>query len=497
MTAEESASSSVALQQATETTPASGTAGAGHRTRGLLAAQVLWALVVILSLVVFGAKVMTLYRVLEHPSPVAQAALRQLGISPAFRTAFYLSFETLSALVFFIVAGALARFRRDHLPALLASTTFFAFGAAGATLDLLVAVDTRWIVPVALLGYIYRTTFLWFLYVFPDGRFVPPWTRWLAACWAVVFLFIAMPPSVPASISHWPPLAGIPMQLVLVGSVIYTQVYRYRRVSDTRQREQTRWVVYGVAVALVLSSLAELFRMVTPASAQPGGADLLHEFIFLAVWDLSLVVIPVTVGIAILRRRLYDIDIIINRTLVYGLLTAILAGLFAGVVSLSQKLFVVLTGQTSDLATVLATLCIVAAFTPVKNRLQNAVDKRFKETSDAIPHLKAFGEQVRLRIAPVDARQVTCRLLDEAVAAFDAQGGAAYLDQDGQPQLIHTAGEWSGVAVLDVPLQAGDKRVGALSLGERRDRRSYSAREREALEQVAQTVATAIEQDSR
>jgi GAF domain len=205
----------------------------------------------------------------------------------------------------------------------------------------------------------------------------------------------------------------------------------------------------------------------------------------------------VTVGIAILRRRLYEIDIIINRTLVYGLLTAILAGLFAGTVSLSQKLFVALTGQTSDLATVLATLCIVAAFTPVKNRLQGMVDRRFKDASDAIPHLKAFGEQVRLRLSPVDARQVTSRLLDETVAAFDAQGGAAYLEQEDQLRLIHTTGEWSGVTVLDVPLEAGDRRLGVLSLGERRNRRSYRPKEREALERVAQAVAAAIVQDSQ
>jgi hypothetical protein len=469
----------------------------GPRTWTLPAAQVLSGLVAILSLGVFGAKVVTLYVVLLHPSPVAQAALNQLGISPAFRTAFFLTFETLSALVFFVVAGALAWFKHDYLPALLASTAFFAFGAAGATLDALISVDARWVVPVTLLGYIYRTTFLWFLYVFPDGRFVPQWTRWLAACWAVLFLFIAMPAGVPVSVSHWPAWAGVPLQLALVGTVIYAQIYRYRRVSATRQREQTRWVVYGVAVAMALSLVAELFRMVVPVPSQPGAANLRQEFVFLAVWDLSMALIPVTVGIAILRRRLYDIDLLINRTLVYGLLTAILAGLFAGTVSLSQKLFVVLTGQTSDLATVLATLCIVAAFTPVKNRLQGMVDKRFKDASDAHSRLKAFGDQVRLRLAPVDPSQVTRRLLDETVGAFDAQGGAAYLDKDGQLQMIHAAGKWSGEAVCEVSLEAGDKRIGALWLGERRNRRSYSSRDRKEMEQVARVVAMAITQDTQ
>lgn len=309
-------------------------------------------------------------------------------------------------------------------------------------------------------------------------------------------LFIVLPANLPISAGHWPPWIGTLLQLSLLATVIYTQVYRYRDVSDARERQQTRWVVYGVTLAMCLSSAAELSRFLWPLPSQPGPANLLYESIFLAVWDLSLAIIPVTIGIAILRQRLYDIDIISNRTLVYGLLTAILAGLFAGIISLSQKLFVALTGQTSDIATVLATLCIVAASTPVKNRLQGAVDKRFKDASDPALRLKAFGEQVRSRLAPVNPRQVACRLLDETVAAFDAQGGVVNLEQQGQLQLIHRSGEWDGVAALEAPLETDGRRLGTLSLAGRRDRCAYRPKDREALEHLAWVVAAAIQQDA-
>ena len=98
---------------------------------------------------------------------------------------------------------------------------------------------------------------------------------------------------------------------------------------------------------------------------------------------LLLSLIPISLMIAILRYRLWGIDLLINRTLVYVPLTAILAGIFAACISLSQKLSAALTGQQSDAATVLTTLIVVAAFDPLKHGLQQLVDKRFKETPDA------------------------------------------------------------------------------------------------------------------
>jgi hypothetical protein len=312
---------------------------------------------------------------------------------------------------------------------------------------------------------------LWILLlcIFPDGRFVPRWTRWL-------FLV-----SIPISFSL---LAGGEWQIIFIVVtfslfilVTYAQVYRYRRVSSYVERRQTKWVVFGLLVSMGLSLIASIiYKKPSP--------PLLN-------------IIPFALTIAILRSHLWDIDLLINRTLVYVPLTGIIAGIFAASITLSQRFFIALTGQSSDAATGIATLLTVAAFDPLKTRLQALVDKRFKEAPDPAKKLKAFEEQVRTRLYPIGVMQGTRRLLEEAVAAFEAKGGAAYLESDGNLQLIYTAGEWKGDTKLSVSLASSENeaKLGVVALGARRNGAPYREQECEALQHLAQVVAQAIEQD--
>jgi hypothetical protein len=257
-----------------------------------------------------------------------------------------------------------------------------------------------------------------------------------------------------------------------------TALLRFRRSSQV-ERLQLKWFTYSV-VLLILWSVLQGFLGIP-------------EVVQVIISLLAILWLLVTVTIAIFRYRLYEIDVIINRTLVYVPLTGILAGLYAACVALLQRLFQAQTGESSDAAIVLTTLILTALFTPIRNGLQAIVDTRWKESSGSFKKLKAFGKQVEESFSPVDPGKVIHRLLVEAVLALRAKSGAAYLQGEGEIQLIHTYGDWQeGRACLEVHLESDGKQVGLIKLGNRGGEAEYSNRERKALQEVADVVANAI-----
>src|SRR5215213_4773257 len=195
--------------------------------------------------------------------------------------------------------------------------------------------------------------------LFPDGRFVPSWTRWL--------ILLSIPLTV--AILYLPPLYSWSLMGMIVLGAMYAQIYRYRHVSTPTQRQQTKWVLFGFLLWLVLMGILGVpysIEMSLPAGSPLPWWTLVSS----AGWWVSL-----TIGV--LRYRLYDIDIIINRTLVYGSLTATLVVIYFGGIVVLQRMFVLLTGQQSTLAVVASTLLIAALFTPLRRRIQAFIDRRF------------------------------------------------------------------------------------------------------------------------
>jgi hypothetical protein len=154
--------------------------------------------------------------------------------------------------------------------------------------------------------------------------------------------------------------AGFVLYVTAAMTAAVSLVLRYRR-APSEQQEQIKWVAYA-AVLFALGAVAGL----TPLLA--GQLFMLATVVFAAA----------AIAIAILRYRLYEIDLIINRTLVYGALSAVLAGVYTASITLSQRLFMAMTGERSDAAIVLTTLIVAATFTPLKARLQAVVDRRIR-----------------------------------------------------------------------------------------------------------------------
>jgi hypothetical protein len=264
------------------------------------------------------------------------------------------------------------------------------FGGAALTSEtphaLAAAHPALWF-PVRLLDYLGQVSFCILFYVFPNGRFVPRWTRWLAI--AVALLWV---PDIffPGSALD---LLGGRLFIGLLISLVVAQIYRYLWVSNPAERQQTKWVVSGVAVALVgFATLLILANFVlSPESIGPL-AEMAAETCVYGLISL----IPLSIGVAILRSGLYEIDIIINRTLVYGPLTAMLVALYFGGIVLLQRVFVALTSEKSTLAVVASTLLIAALFSPLRRRIQRFIDRRFyRRKYDARRTLEGFSATLR------------------------------------------------------------------------------------------------------
>ena len=171
-----------------------------------------------------------------------------------------------------------------------------------------------------------------------------------------------------------------PLLIVASGMAV---IVRFRR-SRSDERQQLKWFAYAVGVMVVVFVIWFSFALtglVLPSSL---------------MYELPLIGLPVATGIAILKYRLYDIDFIVNRTLVYGSLTLVLALMYVCGIVILQRLFVALTGQQSTLAVVASTLLIAALFTPLRRRIQSFIDRRFyRRKYNAAKTLEAFSARLR------------------------------------------------------------------------------------------------------
>jgi hypothetical protein len=239
--------------------------------------------------------------------------------------------------------------------------------------------------------------------LFPDGRL--PSRGWRGFAWLSLLLVLmgallsALSPG-PISVGLGPirnPLGveSLPSFIKIVERVVNTLLFaavislfvRLRRARGL-ERQQIKWFVYATALTICGGILTY------PVSEVIGSQWL--KWISFVPFIVGVMAIPISMGIAILRYRLYDIDTLINRTLVYGLLTAILAAVYFGGVVLLQRLFVALTGEKSTVAVVASTLLIAALFTPLRHQIQSFIDRRFyRRKYDARKTLEAFSAKLR------------------------------------------------------------------------------------------------------
>lgn len=232
-------------------------------------------------------------------------------------------------------------------------------------------------------------------YLFPDGKFVPRWAWIMLVLWGgmVLLLFAGGPSGKIDDLLNAVAIA-IAMSIFIVGAV--SQVYRYFRYSNAIQRQQTKWVL-AAFLFFVLSVVFSLGNLALTPPGHPFSADDLINSLWVSVlFAISGAALPISIGIAILRYRLWDIDLIIRRSLIYSVLTALLVFVYFGGVIVLQQLFHSLTGAGDDLAIILSTLAIAGLFNPLRRRIQEVIDRRFfRRKYDAQQVLAQFAETAR------------------------------------------------------------------------------------------------------
>ena len=247
-----------------------------------------------------------------------------------------------------------------------------------------------------------------FLLTFPNGRFAPRWSWLLILLWVGQLVFFLV---VDQGIFGDAGDALLALVVFLTwGSTLGMQVYRYVRVYTYSERQQTKWLIFGVTLGILLNGALVLIGNFFLGG---GGPDSLYQLLLFNLGGLvTSLLIAFSVGIALLRYQLWNIDIIINRTLVYGTLTVILTVVYVGLVIGLQALVHVITGQVSQspIVIVASTLIIAALFQPLRRRIQHIIDRRFyRRKYDAAKVVTAFSATLRQE---VDLDQLREHLLE-------------------------------------------------------------------------------------
>jgi hypothetical protein len=340
-------------------------------------------------------------------------ALSTTGFSISEYAALFTIFTALVAAIWCAVGFFIFWRRSDDWLALLAAFFLVIFGLSfsnNSTYALVALAYPVFALPSGLVGFLGQLSLFVFFLLFPNGRLVPRWMG-LILLLGIIYAFLNNFPSLTSPFNtNWPAWLYLLVTGGLYVALLVSQVYRYRRTSTPVQRQQTKWLVLGVtAVVGFYLGVIGIFLLIPSLQNQNALGAVIGGLVLHILFSVVLLLIPLSIGFSILRYRLYDIDVLINRTLVYGSLTALLALLYFGLIFVLQTLFQGLFHQNNAIAIVISTLVIAALFQPLRHRIQAIIDRRFyRRKYDSAKIVAAFSATLRNE---VDLNQLREHLL--------------------------------------------------------------------------------------
>lgn len=306
---------------------------------------------------------------------------------------------------------------------------------------------------------------MFLVFLFPDGRFVPRQMRWVgvaAGLFTIYAGFFQPHPTRPPA----PYLSIISSLLFLVG--VHSQVYRYRVVGTAVQRQQTKWVLWAIVLNLVYKLLLTIIY-VNPAVNALTGQGMWYSLLRTATLTVVAACVPIAITLAILRYKLWNIDVIIRKTLVYGIMIASVIGLYALVVGYLGYLFQ--TEEANFLLSLAATGLVAVLFTPFKNYIEQQINRLFYGQRDE-PYqlLTRLGQQLEAALDPAAALTVTVETVARALKLHYA---AIALQADGRFQTAAEFGSYQNQPST-FPLVYAGETIGELIVTARSPRESLT-----------------------
>ena len=473
------------LQRATRNVYSSHPSGVANARLGehwLMPVRIVIVIVAILALAVFFVGVWLNFAQLRtvctplscadgQLTPESAQTLQALGLSLDAYAIMNVVSLVVQALVYYLLAAIIFWQRRDEWLTVIV-VMFFLAAPTNSLNQPVAALPPVFQGALAWVQFLGIATFILIGLLFPNGHFVPRWTAPLAAG---LLLIIGIQIYVP-QIAVPPGLIGTLMLLA------FAQIYRYRKVSSREQRQQTKWFVLGLTGTVAVNVVYHFLPLFFPPLAQQ---NTLYAFISGTISDFSYLLIPVTIGFAILRYKLWDIDLIINRTLVYGTLTVSIIGLYVLVV---VSLGTLLRGRGNLFISLLATGLIAVLFQPLRLRLQRGVNRlMFGERDNPYHVISHLGQRLETTLVP---EAVLPLIVETVTQALKLPYAALTLKQGDEFSIVASHGE-AGEIALTLPLVYQAETIGQLLLAPRGRGETFTSADRRLLDDLARQAGIA------
>ena len=440
---------------------------------------------VVANLGLFLLAVPSMYRVLYAAPQEVQASVERAGLSlSTYALVPTLLNATFSVLCLGVAAVIVQRASDDGM-ARFAALCLVQFGAMSVPFAVALRSSYPVLAPVAEVSALLSwSAVIVLMHVLPDGRFVPAWSRWVA-----LLCVAGLAASLVTGSSLAQPNSDLIAVCILAGLIsgAIAQIYRYRRVSTTVQRQQTKWIIFGIAVSAVAQTAFVLLYPINWSPVPDAFRDTPYGIFSVGSFGIAVayMLIPLTIGVAVLRYRLWDIDPIINRTLVYAALTAMVIGLYVLIVAYLGALFRV---ENSPFVSLIATGIVAVAFQPLRGFVQRSINRlMYGERDEPYQVISRLGQRLESAIAPDALLPTIAQTVRDALKLPYA---GISIEREGQ-RIAFAASGTPISEPLVVPLNHQGETIGQLLLAPRSPGETFSAADHRLLGDLARQASVA------